>query len=239
MDGDLTWFKFRSRWIKVFKTLSKPEMDRLLDAIDAYTNGRELPDMVGREAVAWAFIESELEDDKNSRRKAVEAHQKAGAKGGRLKTKDNQMVSEETKQNQLVITKTKDNQTDTELRDKELRVKENKSEEVKSIESVNSAEAQKTSKPKPEKHKHGSFQNVLLTDAELEKLHERFSDAEQRIESFSVKKAAKGYVYKSDYAAILAWAGNDGKKQQQITQPEPKRTYTFSEVYEMQQRGEL
>ena len=70
------------------------------------------------------------------------------------------------------------------------------------------AGAEKKSEPK---HKHESFQNVLLTDAELEKLREKFEDADEKIEKFSNAKAAKGYVYKSDYAAILKWHWDEPK----------------------------
>lgn len=129
--GDLTWFKFRSRWINVFKMLSKPETDRLFEVIDAYNNDRELPNMPGREAIAWALIESELKDDKDSRRKAVEAHQKAGTNGGRPKTKQNLTEPNETKYNQKVCEETKQTQNDTELRDIELRDIEFKKEEIR------------------------------------------------------------------------------------------------------------
>ncbi len=96
-------------------------------------------------------------------------------------------------------------------------------------------------KPKPEKHKHGSFGNVLLTDEELEKLHERFIDAEGRIEAFSKKKAAKGYVYKSDYAAILSWADSDAKKDAEKAQTKPEKKRTFADIaadFENQADGE-
>ena len=91
-------------------------------------------------------------------------------------------------------------------------------------------EKPKSTKPKPEKHKHGSFGNVLLTDEEFSKLHERFLDAEERIEAFSKKKAAKGYVYKSDYAAILSWADNDAKKAAEQAQTKPEKKRTFADI---------
>ena len=235
MKGDLTWCKFRFSWIKVFKTLSNSEKDRLLDAIEAFTNDKEMPELLGKESVAWALIETELEFDKQSRQKAADAHRKAGTTGGRPKTNNNQTEPNETKNNQNGFLETNNNQIGTRV--KEVKSTELRDSEVKSLEGVNCADAQKPSKPKPQKHEHGSFKNVLLTDAELEKLRERFSDADKRIESFSVKKAAKGYVYKSDYAAIIAWAGDDGKKQQQ--QAQAKKTYTAAEVAEMIDRGEL
>ena len=67
--------------------------------------------------------------------------------------------------------------------------------------------------PKPQKHKHGEFNNVLLTDDELTKLQEKFpSDWEERIERLSEGMARKGYTYKSHYLAILNWAKKDKPK---------------------------
>lgn len=77
------------------------------------------------------------------------------------------------------------------------------------------AQIQPTAKPKkqkPEKHKYGSFSNVLLTDDEYSKLKEQFSDADERIENLSFGIASKGYQYKNHYATILAWARNDNKR---------------------------
>ena len=93
-------------------------------------------------------------------------------------------------------------------------------------------------KPAAQKHQHGSFGNVLLTDAELQKLRERFPDADQRIEYFSKKKAAKGYNYKSDYAALLAWAEDKTETRAKVTLPQ-KKQYSATEVVEMMERGEL
>ena len=94
-------------------------------------------------------------------------------------------------------------------------------------------------KPAAQKHQYGSFKNVLLTDAELEKLHERFPDADERIEYFSKRKAAKGYNYKSDYAALLSWAEDKTETRAKVTIPQAPRKYSATEVVEMMERGEL
>ncbi|RJO61070.1 MAG: hypothetical protein C4542_07220 [Dehalococcoidia bacterium] len=54
---------------------------------------------------------------------------------------------------------------------------------------------------------HGEFQNVLLTDQELEKLQERFGKEKTLalIERLSSGMASKGYKYSSHYATILNW----------------------------------
>jgi len=61
------------------------------------------------------------------------------------------------------------------------------------------------------KRKYGEFQNVLLTDKEYEKLITEFTEAGAKvlIEKLSRGKEAKGYKYKSDYAAVLNWQRRD------------------------------
>ena len=66
---------------------------------------------------------------------------------------------------------------------------------------------------KPVKHKYGEYANVLLTDDELEKLKEAFSDWEERIERLSSYIASTGKAYKSHYATIRNWARKDAQAQ--------------------------
>lgn len=66
----------------------------------------------------------------------------------------------------------------------------------------------------PEKHRHGKYENVLLTDTELEKLKQEFPDDwQERIENLSEGIAAHGYKYASHLAAIRSWARKDAKKE--------------------------
>ena len=72
---------------------------------------------------------------------------------------------------------------------------------------------QPTPKPKkPVKHKYGEYNNVLLTDNELEKLREEYVDWEERIERLSAYVASTGKSYKSHYATIRNWARKDNEK---------------------------
>lgn len=59
---------------------------------------------------------------------------------------------------------------------------------------------------KPQKHKHGEYNNVLLTDDEYQKLKNEYPDIEERIERLSEYIASTGKKYKSHYATIRAWA---------------------------------
>ena len=65
---------------------------------------------------------------------------------------------------------------------------------------------------KPVKHKYGEYNNVLLTDEELEKLKTEYSDYQQRIENLSSYVASTGKSYKSHYATIRNWARKDANK---------------------------
>ena len=66
-------------------------------------------------------------------------------------------------------------------------------------------------KKKPVKHKHGEYNNVLLTDEEYQKLQDMFPDLQDRIERLSEYVASTGKSYKSHYATIRAWARKDKK----------------------------
>ena len=57
----------------------------------------------------------------------------------------------------------------------------------------------------------GSFENVMLTEEEHNKLAE-LPNGNELIERFSKKLAAKGYHYENHYAAILCWQAEDHKE---------------------------
>ena len=70
---------------------------------------------------------------------------------------------------------------------------------------------------KPTKHKYGEYNNVLLTDEELEKLKDEYIDWNERIERLSSYVASTGKKYKSHYATIRNWARKDQTQQKEQT----------------------
>lgn len=70
-------------------------------------------------------------------------------------------------------------------------------------------ELSKDNSKKPTKHKYGEYNNVLLTDDELDKLKSEYSDWEDRIERLSSYVASTGKSYKSHYATVRNWARKD------------------------------
>ncbi|MBO7250829.1 MAG: replisome organizer [Clostridia bacterium] len=94
-------------------------------------------------------------------------------------------------------------------------VKESIVKDNLNIYSASPTESPKPSAPK--KHKYGEYKNVLLSDADLEKLKEEFPrDYEKRIENLSAYIASTGKSYKSHLATIRNWARRDeGNKPEQ------------------------
>lgn len=71
----------------------------------------------------------------------------------------------------------------------------------------------------------GSFWNIKLLPAELEKLKTQFSDRENKIENLSLAIESKWYKYKSHYATILAWSRKDAPK-------EPQTSDEYKKIFE-------
>ena len=71
----------------------------------------------------------------------------------------------------------------------------------------------KTKNKGANRHKHGQYNNVLLSDDELKKLKDEFpSDWQERIERVSEYCASKGKTYKNYLATIRSWAKKDRPK---------------------------
>jgi predicted phage replisome organizer len=82
----------------------------------------------------------------------------------------------------------------------------------KDIELEKSKSKREKTPPKETKHKYGEYNNVLLTDTELEKLKAEYTDYEARIDRLSGYIESKGAKYKSHYATIRNWARKDAEQ---------------------------
>ena len=72
----------------------------------------------------------------------------------------------------------------------------------------------KSVKPtKPPRHKYGLYNNVLLTDDDMDKLKEEYpTDYQERIDRLSEYIESKGAKYKNHLATIRAWDRRDKEK---------------------------
>lgn len=68
----------------------------------------------------------------------------------------------------------------------------------------------KQSTKREPRHKYGEYQNVLLTDSDMQKLKTEFpTDWEERVERLSAYMASTGKTYKNHLATIRNWARRD------------------------------
>lgn len=71
------------------------------------------------------------------------------------------------------------------------------------------------------RHKFGEYQNVLLSDTDIEKLKAEFpKDWEERIEQLSAYMASTGKSYKSHLATIRNWARRDSEARKKTSRNE-------------------
>lgn len=85
--------------------------------------------------------------------------------------------------------------------------------------------------PKKEvRHKYGAYNNVLLSDTDLEKLKTEFKDYKERIERLSEYIASTGKSYKNHLATIRSWAKKDKQtKSYGRTAEEKNAGYCFNQ----------
>ena len=91
---------------------------------------------------------------------------------------------------------------------------------------------------KEKKHKYGEYQNVLLTDTELEKLKNEYSNYEELIKYLDESIEMKGYKYKSHYLAIKKWVVEAVKKNNIKTKDSEDDSWDNFER-KMRERGEI
>lgn len=115
----------------------------------------------------------------------------------------------------IEIEKEKDKEIDIEIEKK----KREKKKTMDSKESPSSSSSSKKTK-KVVKHKYGEYDNVLLSDEELDKLKRDFpTDYQDRIDRLSEYVASTGKTYKNYLATIRAWARKE-KQEQTYKQPQ-------------------
>lgn len=101
--------------------------------------------------------------------------------------------------------------------DTQYRLGEDRLDKVSIVEDNISASDEPEPPKKHTKHKYGEYNNVLLTDEELEKLKDEYIDWNERIERLSSYVASTGKKYKSHYATIRNWARKDQTQKKEQT----------------------
>jgi predicted phage replisome organizer len=116
------------------------------------------------------------------------------------KKERDRLYQQERRNKQKLLASKKSSDKSSDIAVSEEDIEEDKEEEKEYID-----------KPKTVRHKYGYYNNVLFTDADLEKLKTEFPDWEQRIERLSEYIASTGKSYKNHLATIRAWARKDNQ----------------------------
>lgn len=179
----------------VFRSLPPEEAGRLILAIYGYEQRNEEPNFADNPSLQFAWgthIKPKIDENIEKYNAICEARRSAGSKGGKA-TQEKQKQSNQAnasfgKQNNQLQTNQADYDCDYDCDSKEKIIK----------------------KEKPPKHKYGQYQNVMLSDEELEKLKTEFPvDWQERIENVSTYCRSHGKTYKDYLATIRNWARKD------------------------------
>jgi predicted phage replisome organizer len=162
-------------------------------------------------------------EKKKERDKLYQAERRAAQKAKIEKSSDNRLTNRLTSNDTSA-----DASSDIVISD--IDIEEDKEKDIDNndilSDSASSSPSPSPSKSKSIKHKYGEYNNVLLTDEELAKLKNEFTDWAERVERLSSYIASTGKSYKSHYVTIRNWAKRDAEKPQ--VQIKPTRFNNFS-----------
>lgn len=200
----------------------------LLRAIMAYRNGKDLPEMDAAATIAFSFIRQQMDRDSEKYEETCRKRAEAGAMGGRPRKEEkaNGFSEKAKKANGYSEKANESKQKANESKQNHNEDEDDNEDEFIKRESVG--------KRKPERHKYGMYQNVLLSDEQMEKLQAEIPDYSTYIEEVSEYVAKTGKGYKDYLAAIRSWHRKD--QQQGKTRAAPNRFNNFEQRdYDYQQ----
>lgn len=176
--------------------LNDEERGKLLMGLFEYAETGIEPYFDGMLKMAFSFIKTQMDRDLEKYESVCERNKANGAKGGRPSKKEKQKLQ---KPSGIFGNPDKPPKADNDNVDEDYYYDDFKEEIIK------------------EKKIYGEFQNVFLTDEEYQKLQDKFSDYQDRIESLSAYVASNSKKYSSHYATILSWDRRANKLNQNKT----------------------
>ena len=192
------YFYFLLEWAETFRALSDPQCGRLIKAMVEFEASGAAPSFEDDALLQFAWVTNIMPKMKTMQehyRETVAKRQAAGRASATKRTSVNkceQMLtsvntSEQNEQKPTVI-------------DLDIDIDIDKKEKI-------------DRKEKPVKHQYGTYQNVLLSDVELQKLQSEFpTDWQERIDNVSGYCRSHGKAYKDYLATIRNWARRDARQ---------------------------
>ena len=206
MESERKAFSFYRSYYEASKDLPKEAQADFLMAICAYIFEGVEPDLQGVASAMFKLAKPNL--DTSIKRASV------GQMGGKSKANAKQNGSKPEANAKQNDSKPEANDKQTESNDeanpKRYMINDYMINDCMINDQVINDKEKINKKEKPQKHKYGQYQNVLLSDDEMEKLKMEFPvDWEERIERVSEYCASKGVTYKNYLATIRTWARKD------------------------------
>lgn len=197
--------------------MQKKQKDRLLlyEAVCEYGINGNMPENLPENLYGlFILMKPNIDANKKRRKASVENGKKGGAPAG------NQNAIKQPKNNPAKQPKSTLN---------------NEYEDEYEEEKENECEYETEGAPSEHKQTYGEFQNVLLTDDELEKLKAAFPDWQERIESVSGYMAKTGKTYANHYAALKSWEMKENQARPIVypAQGKPSKAEELDSFYNM------
>lgn len=212
--------------IPAVQILSNEECGELFKLILLYSSNGDYIEPNGKVKLAWEFIKPSVDrDSQRYEEVSAQARHKVYIRECKRQKKkpldfeewrvsiDNQQLSTD---NQQITADNSSYPTSTPISTSSPMTNTNSSIDTSTIPicggKPNTEEESGKEKSKPSRHKYGEYQNVLLSDKDMEKLKSEFpNDWGERIERLSAYIASTGKKYKNHLATIRNWARNESK----------------------------
>ena len=205
--AEVTYIKLFIDYLDAIEPLGDAERGRLFTSLLEYARSGASPQLNGNERFLFPMMRAQIDRDTTALEEMSVVRSEAGKKGGRPKkqTKAKKAIafSESKKSKDKEEDKDKDYDYDN--------IEKNIKKEIR--------------------HQYGQYNNVLLSDTELEKLKSEFSDYEQRIERLSEYIASTGKTYKNHLATIRSWSRRDNKSKDDSTETKQSYDIDFLDHY--------
>lgn len=197
------YFYFLLEWAETFRALTDPQCGRLIKAMVEFEASGAVPSFEDDALLKFAWVTNIMPKMKTMQEHYRETVAKRIAAGKASATKRasvnkcEQMLtsvntSEQNEQKPTVIDLDLDIDKDLDLVNKKEKINK---------------------KEKAVKHQYGTYNNVLLSDVELEKLKTEYpTDWQERIDNVSGYCRSHGKAYKDYLATIRNWARRDARQ---------------------------
>lgn len=194
------YFYFLLEWAETFRALSDPQCGRLIKAMVAFELTGASPSFEDDALLQFAWVTNIMPKMKTMQehyRETIAKRSMAGKASATKRTSVNKCEQMLTSVN----TREQNEQKPTDI-DLDLDI---------DIDLVNKEKINR--KEKPAKHQYGTYNNVLLSDVELQKLQSEFpTDWQERIDNVSGYCRSHGKAYKDYLATIRNWARRDARQ---------------------------